>query len=168
MRRSAVYSPYLDTLGGGERYLMGVVRTLFKLGYKVDIKWHDKDIISKLEKRFGINLSGLKVVEDINRGFGYDFCFWLSDGSVPFLFAKKNFIHFQVPFRNVNGKSFSNRLKFINIDKVIVNSFFTKKVIDKEFGVESLVVYPPVDVGAFINDGSKKEKSYFLLAVFPS
>lgn len=153
--RAAIYSPYLDTLGGGERYLMGVARVLVNLGYKVDLEWKNKGILSKLESRFGLDLSGVNVVESVKRGWGYDFCFWLSDGSVPFLLAKKNFIHFQVPFKGVGGSSFLSKAKFSRIDKIVVNSLFTKKIIDEEYKVNSVVVYPPVDVESFNSDSSK-------------
>jgi glycosyltransferase involved in cell wall biosynthesis len=79
----------------------------------------------------------------------YDLIFYLSDGSVPFLFAKKNILHFQVPFHGVGGKSFLNRIKLKMINAVVCNSYFTKKFIDKEYGVKSVVVYPPVSVEEF-------------------
>jgi glycosyltransferase involved in cell wall biosynthesis len=155
---ASIYSPYLGTLGGGERYLMGVARVLLDLGYRVDLEWKDKDILPKLESRFGVDLSGVNIVDSIKRGRGYDFCFWLSDGSVPFLFAGRNFIHFQVPFKDVGGGSLKNRIKFLRINKVVVNSFFTKKFIDKEYKVNSVVLYPPVDVEAFKPSLKNKEK----------
>jgi glycosyltransferase involved in cell wall biosynthesis len=36
-------------------------------------------------------------------------------------------------------------MKLIRINKIVCNSLFTKNVIDKEYGVESVVIYPPVD-----------------------
>jgi hypothetical protein len=42
--RAAIYNPYLDTLGGGERYTLAVATTLFKNGYQVDIEWKGKEI----------------------------------------------------------------------------------------------------------------------------
>jgi len=96
--RAAIYNPYLDTLGGGERYTMGMARVLVSKGYRVDIEWKESSIKEQLEKRFGIDLSGVNVAGSINRGDGYDVCFWVSDGSIPILRARKNFLHFQVPF----------------------------------------------------------------------
>jgi len=142
----AIYNPYLDTLGGGERYTMGVARALVAKDYRVDVEWKDISIKEKLEKRFGIDLSNVNFIENINRGDGYDVCFWVSDGSIPILRARKNFLHFQMPFQDVNGKTLLNRMKFFRINKIICNSYFTKKFIDKEYGVESIVIYPPVGV----------------------
>jgi glycosyltransferase involved in cell wall biosynthesis len=65
------------------------------------------------------------------------------------LFAKKNILHFQVPFRKVGGRSILNRLKLAKFSHIICNSYFTKKYIDQEYGVASQVVYPPVGVEEF-------------------
>ena len=144
--RVAIYNPYLDTLGGGERYTLGFAYVLAKNGYDVDINWIDKSILSTLYDRFGLkSIPNINIVSDVKRGEDYDLCFWVSDGSIPTLRAKRNFLHFQVPFKNVNGKSLLNKMKLFRVEKVIVNSNFTKKVIDKEYGIDSLVIYPPVD-----------------------
>ncbi len=144
--RAAIYNPYLDTLGGGERYSMVVALALKEAGYEVFVGWKDGSIKKSLENRFGIDLTNINFVEDVKRGDGYDVCFWVSDGSIPMLKARKNLLHFQVPFRDVNGRSLLNKMKLFRINKVVCNSNFTKNIIDKEFGVESVVVYPPVDV----------------------
>jgi glycosyltransferase involved in cell wall biosynthesis len=95
-----------------------------------------------------MNLKNINVVESVNRGDGYDVCFWVSDGSVPTLKSRRNILHFQVPFHNVNGKSLMNKMKFFRINNIICNSLFTKKIIDSEYGVNSTVVYPPVDTSS--------------------
>jgi len=167
--KAAIYSQYLDTLGGGERYILGIARALSENGFDVDIEWSSKTVNPKkiwqtqakskkevnainskdFEKRFGISFDHISFVEDINRGDGYDLCFWVSDGSIPALKSRRNFLHFQVPFRNVNGKSLINKVKLMRIKEIICNSNFTKSVIDEEFGVKSVVLYPPVDVEKF-------------------
>jgi len=147
--RAAIHSPYLDTLGGGERYVLSVARALLNNGYSVDLEFKDKNIVEKIEAKFGFDLPGINVVPDIQRGSGYDLCFWLSDGSVPTLLARKNIVHFQRPFFGVDGKSLISRMKFFRINKVVVNSEFTKSFVDREYPVESTVLYPPVDVAIF-------------------
>jgi glycosyltransferase involved in cell wall biosynthesis len=142
--RAAIHNPYLDTLGGGERYTMSVAKKLKGLGYCVDLEWKDRSIISKLELRFGFDLKGINVVPDIKRGDGYDVCFWVSDGSIPALKSRKNILHFQVPFHNKEGGSLLNKMKLFRINHVVCNSDFTKSFIDKEYGVKSIVIYPPV------------------------
>jgi glycosyltransferase involved in cell wall biosynthesis len=143
--RAAIVNPYLDTLGGGERYTLTFAKVLQDRGWKVDIQWDNTDILSKISTRFGIG-SKFTIVPNVDRGDGYDLCFWVSDGSIPLLKSKKNVLHFQVPFTNVNGTSLLNKMKLFRIDSIVVNSNFTKNFIDKEYGVNSIVVYPPVPV----------------------
>ncbi len=149
--RAALYTPYLDTLGGGERYLLSIARVLLEEKWNVDIETNAPDLIQKASQRFGFSLDGLKAVQSINRGEGYDLCIWLSDGSIPTLRSRKNILHFQRPFHDVDGKSLVSRMKFFRISNVIVNSEFTKKYIDDEFPKQSIVLYPPVDVTEFIS-----------------
>jgi glycosyltransferase involved in cell wall biosynthesis len=77
------------------------------------------------------------------------------------MFGKRNILHFQVPFKKVNGSPFLNRLKLKNIHEVVCNSEFTKKFVDKEFSVESVVVYPPVDLKKF----KKGKKENLIISV---
>lgn len=144
--KAAIYNPYLETLGGGERYTMAFAKVLKSCGYEVYVEWSDPSIQEKLEDRFGMKLSGIQFFPDVKRGDGFDLCFWVSDGSIPTLRARKNFLHFQVPFKDVNGKTLLNKMKLMRINKIICNSYFTKEIIDHEYGVQSVVLYPPVDV----------------------
>jgi len=147
MGKAAVINPYLDTLGGGERYSLAFVDALSQNADQVDVQWKNGKIKNLLEERFGKKLNeNISFVSDARRGDGYDVCFWVSDGSIPTLRARKNFLHFQVPFHRVGGNSLLNKMKLFRIDKIICNSNFTKEVIDQEYGVESVVIYPPVDV----------------------
>jgi glycosyltransferase involved in cell wall biosynthesis len=146
--RAFIYSPYLDSLGGGERYMLTAAWVLSKNGYTVDV-YGDESIKLKATERFGINLEGINFTAKNSKGEGYDMCLWLSDGSIPLLHARSNLIHIQMPFRDIGGRSLLTRMKLIRIKDVIVNSHFTKKYIDSEFGIDSRVLYPPVDVSQF-------------------
>ncbi|MEK7470725.1 MAG: glycosyltransferase family 4 protein [Patescibacteria group bacterium] len=147
--KAAIHNPYLDTLGGGERYTLSFAKVLSDNGWDVDLEWKNENIRKKLESRFGINLSKINIASDIKKGDGHDLCFWVSDGSIPTLKARKNILHFQVPFHNVGGNSLLNKMKLFRIDNIVCNSAFTKNVIDREYGVESVVLYPPVSVSDF-------------------
>jgi len=155
-----IFDPYLDSLGGGERYTMTLAEYLSQQDHEVDVFWNDERIKKDIKRRLGINLGKIKFVEDIFSSKKnlpqkwqitrkYDLIFYLSDGSIPFLFAKKNILHFQVPFKGVGGRSALNRIKLKKFSHIICNSNFTKKYIDQEFGVKSQVIYPPVAVGDF-------------------
>lgn len=162
--KSAIYSPYLDALGGGERYIMTIADYLGQKG-SVDIFWRDPGIKQKTIDRFRLELHNCTVVPDlfqqksnkVSRLFKlrqYDVFVFLSDGSFPFGTAKKNVLHMQIPFSLVNGKSVANRLKLLTWQHVVCNSQFTKRYIDETFGTKSEVLYPPVAIEAF-HSGTK-------------
>ncbi len=157
--KAAIFNPYLDTLGGGERYTLGFANVLVNSGYDVDLEWGSPEIKEALKRRFGMDLGRVNIVPDVKKGDGYDLCFWVSDGSIPLMHARRNILHFQVPFHGVNGKSLMNKMKLFRINKIVCNSKFTKNVIDKEFGVESIVIYPPVDTDSF---KSKRKENLIL------
>jgi glycosyltransferase involved in cell wall biosynthesis len=149
MKHAAIYDPYLDTLGGGERYCLTLAGIFRDLGWQVDIIWAgEPDILKKAASLFNLNPTGMTIVKSLS-GSKYDLLFWVSDGSIPYPKAKVNWLHFQVPFHDVNGRSFANRFKLRRFKRVIVNSNFTKNVIDKEYAVKSQLIYPPVDVVKF-------------------
>lgn len=170
--KALIFNPYFDTLGGGERYTAGVIKTLLDQHCSVSVFWHDEDLLDKLKQRFNIDCkyalvdtSGYQALALANLWrkkqifSNYDVVFWVSDGSVPFLFGKKNILHFQVPFSKVNGRTLINKIKFHTINKIVCNSAFTKDVIDKSYGVKSEIVYPPCQM----IEPVKKEK--IILAV---
>lgn len=147
------YSPYLDTFGGGERYMLTLASYLSQ-NHMVDIFWDDANIKAPLSRFLKIDLGKVRFRANIfkksffERSFatlGYNLIFVLSDGSVPATFAAKNILHFQVPF-NFKEANFKTKLKLKRYYQIIVNSNFTKRYIDQSFGVSSKVIYPPVDV----------------------
>lgn len=174
--KAAIYDPYLDTLGGGERYCLSVAEILKQNHYQVDIFWSgDSSILKKAEDRFSLDLSNLNLIPNIftskniwqkyNLTKKYHVIFYLSDGSLPLLFAKHNLLHFQVPF---NPKQ-KFQQKLINYAKVrcfshlICNSNFTASFIKSYLHYPTTVLYPPVDIQKFI--GQKTAKSNFILSV---
>lgn len=66
MIKAGIYDPYLDTLGGGERYILTVAEVLLKNGYQVDLFWNgDQSLLAKAKDRFSLELDGLNFVPDI-------------------------------------------------------------------------------------------------------
>ncbi len=168
---AAIYDPYLDTIGGGERYTLTVAKVIQEAGFEIDLFWDDASILETLEARFEINLKKINVLPNIfsNRNFlgtgsylrSYDIVFIVSDGSIPFMTGKNNLLHFQVPFKNVNGKRLINRLKMRSINHFVCNSNFTKKQIDMEYGISSVVIYPPIAVDRI----TKTKKQNLILSI---
>lgn len=153
-----IYDPYLDTLGGGERYMLTAAECLSKKN-DVRVFWDDKEIINEAEKKFGLNLRQVTITKNIfsnntlqisriAKATVYDAVFYLSDGSIPTLPFTKTFIHFQAPLHKKNISTLT-KVKLKSVKAVIVNSYYTKKYIDLAFGKNSTVIYPPVGVEEF-------------------
>lgn len=155
--KALIVSPYLDHLGGGERYMLTLASVLESLGYTLHFGWDNPESITKIAELLAIPLKTplcLPAFKDLYHGHNplktyfatknYDLVVYLSDGSLPLLGGKKNLVHMQVPFHNVGGKSWKNALKKRTIDHVIVNSEFTKRIVDAEYDINSVVIYPPV------------------------
>lgn len=169
--RVGIFDPYLDTLGGGEKYMLTAASCLAK-DHEVFVLWDkDLDILKKAEKRFSINLENVELSENIfkhkkflkrfNLSKKYDAILFLSDGSIPFI-SSKLFIHLQFPIEWVNHNGLWQSLKLKRIHRVICNSNFTKDFVDKKLGTKSIVIYPPSS--ALIN-GLKQEKENIILTV---
>lgn len=156
-KKALIVSPYLDHLGGGERYMLVTAQTLESLGYQIFFGWDNLEEITRLATMLGINLKNPQLDPAIKNLYvthnpismflatrPYDVVFYLSDGSLPLLGSRRNLVHMQVPFHGVGGKSLKNKLKKMLIHHVVVNSAFTKKVIDQEYDLRAKVLYPPV------------------------
>jgi glycosyltransferase involved in cell wall biosynthesis len=156
-KKALIVSPYLDHLGGGERYMLSVAEVLESLGNEIYFAWDNLEEVNKLAGMLGIKLVSPRLDPSVKKlYFGnnpssmflatrpYDIVVYLSDGSIPLLGGKRNILHMQVPFHGVGGRSWKNQLKKRFIDHVIVNSSFTKEIIDKEYGINSTILYPPV------------------------
>ena len=189
-----IYDPYLDTLGGGERYLLTVAEILLSKGHQVDILWSkDQTLTKQAQDRFSLNLSKLNLVKDIfsqptsnidlisqkehleklssvpkqlspslfqkikqlkqriTFTKKYDVFFYLGDGSLPFLFSKKNILHIQMPpFKTASKlKKLLDFFKLKKMNQVICNSKFTQKAFQQTFRQPSVILYPPIDIEKF-------------------
>lgn len=153
--RIGIYNPYLDGLTGGEKYMLTIAACLAQ-NHEVYVFWDDVNILKNAQKKFNIELdnvsltknifsSKISTVNRINQSRNYDAIIVLSDGSIPFLLSKKTFLHFQFPVEWVNATA-KTKIKLLKITNIFCNSNYTKKYIDKKFGCNSIVLYPPVDI----------------------
>ena len=143
------YSPYLDALGGGERYVLTLASHWCR-NHRVTLFWDDPQIRGKAEQRFNINLSKVKTAENVFRTKNifkkmfisrqYDAIFFLTDGSIPTSFAKYNILHFQVPFQHIPV----HPIKLTRFQAIVCNSDFTRRNIDSRLGRHACVIYPPI------------------------
>lgn len=153
--RIGIYDPYLDDLGGGEKYMMSIAACLSR-EHDVTVFWDKKEDFDRLLERFSIDLSQVKVSKNIfstKYNFfkriimtkKYDIIIVLSDGSIPFVLSKKLFLHIQQPILEPK-KSIKTRFKLSRVSEVFCNSNFTKSFVDEEIGVSSRILYPPISL----------------------
>lgn len=144
------YSPYLDSLSGGERYVL-TLASHWSGNHTVSLFWDEADIIKKSSDRFHLDLSRVRTVENVFKtrnlfkkmvvSRGYDLIFFLTDGSIPTTFARRNILHFQVPFHTVRV----HPIKLSRFQAIVCNSRFTKDHLDGRIRKRSIVIYPPVE-----------------------
>lgn len=169
----AIYSPYLDTFGGGEKYIATLAESLSK-DNEVDLLLdkHLKDIGGdelklNLEKRFNLNLENVDTIAaPVGKGShftsrifflkNYDLLFYLTDGSIFYPTSKKNILHIQSPLAGQPAKSLWGKFKLKKWDVIIYNSNFTKIHSEKNWPISSIVIYPPVDVYRIKPQNKKK------------
>lgn len=167
-RKAALYDPYLDTLGGGEKHILSFLKVLEENNFDLTVFWDDKlqdDIKARLNVSFKylINfqpniftkkglLKKLFLLKD------FDYFFYVTDGSYFFSSAQNNFVFCMVPDKKLYKINQINRWKTTNY-RFIANSKFTQDWL-KEWGISSFVIHPYVDpkfISAVV-DFDEKEK----------
>jgi glycosyltransferase involved in cell wall biosynthesis len=156
--RIGIYDPYLDDLGGGEKYMLTIAECLAK-SHDVSIFWDDERDIEKVKERFSLNLDNVERVKNIfsprvgvwerlSQTNRYDAIVVLSDGSIPLVLSRKLFIHLQQPIENMDTTSLKSKFKLSKVSSVFYNSQFTKSYNEKNIDsrIKSLVIYPPVEI----------------------
>ncbi len=155
--RIGIYDPYLDDLGGGEKYMMTAAECLSQ-NHDVAVFWDDKKDFDKVIQRFSLDLKKVEVKKNIfspkvslaERFLAtrkYDAIIILIDGSIPLVASKKLFLHIQQPLSLVRNSSLKNKLKSARVTGIFYNSNFTKSSNEKLFkGIKNSVIYPPVSV----------------------
>jgi glycosyltransferase involved in cell wall biosynthesis len=177
--RIGIYDPYLDTLSGGEKYMLTAASCLSEKN-DVTIFWDDPSIIDIAHKKLHIDLSKTTVKPNIFsrevsfpdrllKTRAYDLLIILSDGSLPVTLSSKTILHFQFPVEWVKGDDLITKTKLLKVNTIICNSQFTKKFIDKKFNVNSKILYPPCIAGSdlkkFSTQKDKEKKENMILTV---
>lgn len=144
------YSPYFESISGGERYLL-TLASHWSRSHDVFLFWDDPQILAESAARLHIDLSRIRTTENVFKtknlfrklavSRGYDLIFFLTDGSIPTTFAKRNILHFQVPFKEIRV----HPVKLLRFQAIVCNSFFTKDHLDRRVGNSAAVIYPPVE-----------------------
>lgn len=174
-KRVGLYSPYLKTLGGGERHILSILRVIQECGYDVEI-FSDTDLTSDFEEKLNLRLrnvrfksskmfrngSFIKKLIDLH---SFDLFLYVTDGSYFFSSAKKTLVFCMVPQKNLYRMNIVNRLKTAN-QRFVSNSFFTKNNLSS-WGITSDVIYPYLDAVYFENEKPiQKERSILVVGRF--
>jgi glycosyltransferase involved in cell wall biosynthesis len=167
-KTAALYNPYLDTMGGGERHILSILKVLSEHEYFPIIFW-DQDLSSKMAETLQIkfpltvefkkNIFKDRAVDSFNKYKelrNHDIFLYVTDGSYFFSGAKKNFVFCMVPQKNLYTRSLINKIKTGNYE-FISNSMYTAKWL-KKWGVNSTVIYPYIQKEFFNNFATNKEK----------
>jgi len=163
--RVALYDPYLDTLGGGEKYTLSIMDVFADLGYEINIFWN-KDLSKEILNRFSLqSIKRLKWlnVKNLKNLSSFDYFFYVTDGSYFFSGAKKNFVYAMIPDKKLYSRSLINKLKLINY-QFITHSVFTQKWLSK-FGVKSEVIMPYLDNKLIDQNINFEKKEKIILSV---
>ena len=169
MKKAALFNPYLDVLGGGEKYILSILKVLEEQNFQIDIFW-DKNLKNEIKQRFNLSFSKLNFIPNIFQKAdflkkirylrNYDYFFYITDGSYFFSSAKKNFVYAMVPKKSLYQLNILNQLKLFNW-QFFTHSFFNQKNL-KKWGIEAKVLYPYID-NNFLKINQRKEK--IILAV---
>lgn len=167
--RIGIYDPYLDTLGGGELYVLSIASFLSKQ-HQVEVFWDDERLLDKAGQKLDLDLIRVSAVKNIfskevsfieraKKTKDYDVLFYVSDGSIPYLFSRKNFLIFQFPVGWVREGSVINRIKLKRVTGIICYSEFVKQHLRRKFKSMISVVNPPVSL---INSKPSDKKNIIL------
>ncbi|MCS6956668.1 MAG: glycosyltransferase [Patescibacteria group bacterium] len=172
-KKVALYNPFIETLGGGEKHIFLILDVFFKNGAEINVFW-DKNISKELENRFPLALfkkikwlpkklisSSLNALKTLKN---FDYFFYMTDGSYFFSNAKKNFVFAMVPDKKLYNLNFLNRLKLWNY-QFISNSPYTAKWL-KNWGINSKIITPYIEESFFAEENIKKEKIILSVARF--
>lgn len=155
--RIGIYDPYLDDLGGGEKYMMTIAECL-SAEHDVTIFWDKEEDLKNLTQRFALNLQEVNLQKNIfspqvhftDRLLAsrkYDVLIVLSDGSIPLVLSKKLLVHIQQPLTNISAASWKSKIKQRRIDRIFYNSKFSRTFNKDLFpGIADSLLYPPVQL----------------------
>lgn len=150
-KKVALFTPYLDVLGGGELHVLYILKALEDFGFFPFVFW-EIDLRDKIEEKFGLSFKKLAFLPNIfkKRSFfrnafflkNFDIFIYVPDGSYFFSFAKKNFLFCMVPKKELY-KGVIRKIKLFNW-QIVANSKFTAKYVSRVLSKKVKVLYPPL------------------------
>lgn len=153
-KKIAIISPYLDVLGGGERFILTIAEYFSKKA-DVTLFWNNKKITADSKSKLGIDLSRV-YIESVPHNFlsiltkfiKFNHLFYMTDGSLFFSFCRNNYLVIQSP-AHIPQKNISNSIKLSRFTKIICYSDFVKTYIKSRLNKEAIIIAPPVLTNKF-------------------
>lgn len=175
-KTAALYDPYLDVLGGGEKHVLSILKVLQDEGFAPVVYWDvnlTKEIYEKLQISFQENLtfkenifqdrteSVFSRMQDLKQ---HDILIYVTDGSYFFSTAKKTVIFCMVPQKSLYNMSAINKLKTMN-SVFIANSKYTQKML-KNWHIDAELLYPYISEEFLRNFSTTKKKQILVVGRF--
>lgn len=167
-KKLALYNPYLDVLGGGEKHILSVLKVL-ENDYDLNIFW-DEDITKEIKNKFSLTFNTkLNFIPNLFKSHSlintfrtlwtlksFDLFFYVTNGSYFFSSARNNYIFSMYPQKYLYNMTILNKLKLSNY-KFISNSQFTGNLLTN-WNIKNKTLYPYIDNSFFQSLETKKEK----------
>lgn len=162
MKKIGIYNPYASILGGGERYILTIAECLSK-NYEVHVFWNDPKILRKAEAKFHLDLSKVQVkrwfqsrITRATQLRSYHAFFYVTDGSVFFSGAQKNFLIIQSPDKIPVVNNFLTKAKLATWRQVICYSQFMARIINQRLNKQVSPLFVPVNTELFTANKKRK------------
>lgn len=172
-RKIALYDPYLDVMGGGEKHILSIAKALDE-DAELTIFWNE-NLNDKIAKTFDLTFSNEPIyhrnifaestsqIDKVKILSQFDVFFYVTDGSYFISPAKKNIVFSMYPQRELYPQKLIDKIKTMNY-MFVANSHYTANWLQK-WGLKPKVLYPYVE-DEFINtDISKIKKEKTILSV---
>lgn len=172
----ALYDPYLDVMGGGERHILSIMEVLVNNGYDPVIYWDEnlsKSIEDKLHITFKSPIQFRKnifhsasesMLKRMNEIKACDIFLYVTNGSYFFMPSAKSFIFCMVPKKDLYNMNIMNKIKTANA-QFISNSHYTSALL-ANWGIRSDVMYPYIQNNFLQNFSEQKEKMILVVGRF--
>lgn len=172
-KKAGLYSPYLDTMGGGEKHILSILYLLSKKGYNIRIFW-DTDLSDQIKERFSLSFSANQFTKNIftqDTPFvekqrilaEFDTFFYVPDGSYFFSAAKHTYIFCMVPDKKIYPHTTLSKIKTFPYT-FLANSRYTQGWL-KKWGIRAEVLYPYLDNPYIYIDSESLYKKDIILSV---
>jgi glycosyltransferase involved in cell wall biosynthesis len=172
-KKVALYDPFLDTLGGGERHILSILKVLEEEGCDITIFW-DRNLQAELEKVLNIvfkqkitflpNIfSSGHQLQKLQTLAQFDYFFYVTDGGYFLSTARHNYVFAMVPKRDLYRMNLANRLKTTNYH-FLSNSQYTQSWLAR-WGLQSDVLYPYLETDYVKANAISFKKENIILCV---